>query len=275
MNASKLDEYLETLDREEKSPSTQIRYRRSLRQFLFFTRGRELDKETVIAYKEKLKRAHSPGTVNGDLAAINGYLSFLGRWDLRVKQVKVQHTAYLPQEKELSRDDYFALMQAAEETGDRRTGLILQALCSTGIRVSELCFITVEAVEQGRARVELKGKCRVILLPTRLRELLRDYAEERGICSGPIFVTRTGKPMDRSNIWRDLRSLCADAGVEPSKVFPHNLRHLFARCFYEDEKDLAKLADVLGHSSVNTTRIYVSSSGKEHQERIDRLGLTE
>lgn len=272
---NRMEEYLETLDREEKSASTRTRYRRSLGRFLFFIEGRELDKETVIAYKEELKRSRAPGTVNGDLAAINGYLSFLGRWDLRVKQVKVQRAAYVPQEKELSREDYFALLRAAEAKRDRRMGLILQTLCSTGIRVSELEFITAQAVEEGRALVDLKGKCRVILLPTRLRTLLEEYAAAQGVRAGPIFVTRGGKPMDRSNIWRGLRGLCESAGVEPGKVFPHNLRHLFARCFYAEEKDLAKLADVLGHSSVNTTRIYVSSSGKEHQERIDRLGLTE
>ncbi len=271
----KLEEYLETLDREEKSLSTRTQYRRSLQRFLYFTHGRELDKETVIAYKEELRKTHAPGTVNGNLAAINGYLGFLGRWDLRVKQLQVQRSAYLPQEKELERTDYFSLIQAAEDKGDRRLSLILQTLCSTGIRVSELPYITVEAVEWGQARVELKGKCRVVLLPTRLRELLEAYASDQGILSGPIFITKFGNPMDRSNIWRSLHNLCGSAGVDPQKVFPHNLRHLFARCFYEEEKDLAKLADVLGHSSVNTTRIYVKTSGREHQERVDRLNLTE
>lgn len=270
----KMEEYLKTLDEDEKSASTRAQYRRSLIRFLQYVDGRELDKETVIAYKEELKKNYTPGTVNGELAAINGYLKFLGRGDLRVKQLKIQHTPYLPQDRELNREDYFSLVRAAENRKHRQTSLILQTLCSTGIRVSELPFITIRAVEYGRTGVNLKGKCREVLLPTRLQELLREYAREQGICSGPIFVTRTGRPMDRSNIWRRLRSLCNDAGVEPRKVFPHNLRHLFARCFYEDEKDLAKLADVLGHSSVNTTRIYVSSSGREHQERIDKLGLT-
>ncbi len=272
---NKLDEYLELLDKQEKSLSTRTQYKRSLRRFLFYTCGQELDKETVIAYKEELRRHHAPGTVNGNLAAINGYLDFLGRWDLRVKQLKVQRAPYLPQDKELDRADYFSLIQTAEDRGDRRTSLILQTLCSTGIRVSELSFITVEAVTKGQARVELKGKCRVVLLPSRLRELLRGYARAKRLRSGPIFVTKGGKPVDRSNIWRSLRSLCDESGVDPKKVYPHNLRHLFARCFYEEERDLAKLADVLGHSSVNTTRIYVKTSGREQQEQVDRLNLTE
>lgn len=270
-----LEEYLTTLDFEEKSASTQAQYQRSLRRFLYFTAGRELDKETVIAYKESLKRVHAPGTVNGSIAAINGYLSYIGRWDLRVKQLKVQRAPYLTQDRELSRDDYLALVRAAVEKGDRRTALILQTLCSTGIRVSELAFITVESLAEGRATVDLKGKCRTVLLPSRLRALLSGYVRAQSLQTGPIFVTKTGKPLDRSNIWKSLRALCAPAGVAPTKVFPHNLRHLFARCFYEQDKDLAKLADVLGHSSINTTRIYVSTSGREHQQRIDSLGLTE
>lgn len=263
------------LDREERSASTKAQYRRNLNRFLRYTNGRTLDKQTVIAYKEELKKSHTPGTVNGALAAINGYLRFLGLWELRVKQLKIQRAAYLPEEKELSREEYFALVHAADSHGMRRTSLILQTLCSTGIRVSELPFITVEAVSYGRARVDLKGKCREVLLPTRLQELLSEYARSRRITSGPVFITKKGTTMDRSNIWRSFRALCPEAGVDPRKVYPHNLRHLFARCFYEEERDLAKLADVLGHSSVNTTRIYISSSGREHQERVDRLGLTE
>lgn len=272
---NKLEEYLEWLDQNERSASTRTQYQRSLSRFLRYVEGRKLDKELVIAYKEELKQAHAPGTVNGILAAVNGYLGFLGLWDLRVKQLKIQPSPYLSRERELSREEYFSLIQAAEDKGDRRVSLILQTLCSTGMRVSELPFVTVEAVARGQAAVELKGRCRVVLLPLRLKELLGRYANERGIESGPIFITKNGRPMDRSNIWRGLQSLCADAGVEPQKVFPHNLRHLFARCFYEGDRDLAKLADVLGHGSVNTTRIYIKSSGREHQERVDRLGLTE
>jgi len=269
----KMKEYLEKLEREERSPSTRTQYRRSVARFLAYAGGRTLDKELVLAYKEELTARHSPSTVNGALAALNGYFTFLGRGDLRVRRLKMQHAPYSTLERELTREDYFSLVRAARDRGDERLCLILQTLCSTGIRVSELPFITAEAVAAEAARVNLKGKNRVILLPGRLCALLTDYARRRGITSGPIFITGGGKPLNRSNIWKMLRSLCAAAEVAPEKVFPHNLRHLFARCFYAEEKDLSRLADVLGHSDINTTRIYIISSGQEHRACMDRLGL--
>ncbi len=270
---NEMREYQEMLRQEERSLSTQTQYRRNVERFLSYTGGRELDKELVVSYKEELAKRLSPSTVNGILAALNSYFRFLGREDLRVRRLKTQHNSYCTQERELTREEYLALVQTAKEQGNERVYLILQTICSTGIRVSELKFITAEAVAVGAARVRLKGKNRVILLPERLETLLTDYAQRQEITSGPIFITKHGNPMDRSNIWHNLRSLCADAGVEPQKVFPHNLRHLFARCFYAEEKDLSKLADVLGHSDINTTRIYIISSGKEHRACMDKLGL--
>jgi len=269
----RVNEYLEMLKQEERSSSTQAQYQRSVERFLSYAGGRELDKELVVAYKEELAREFSPSTVNGALAALNGYFKFLGRDDLRVRRLKMQHNSYCTQERELNREEYLALVQAAKDRGNEKLYLILQTICGTGIRVSELKFITAEAVAAGAARVRMKGKNRVILLPERLEVLLADYARRQEITSGPIFITKYGNPMDRSNIWQMLRSLCADAGVEPQKVFPHNLRHLFARCFYAEDKDLSKLADVLGHSNINTTRIYIISSGKEHRACMDKLGL--
>jgi len=269
----KMKEYQEMLKSEERSLSTRTQYQRNVERFLSYAGGRELDKELVVAYKEELAREFSPSTVNGVLAALNGYFKFLGRDDLRVRRLKMQHNSYCAQERELTREEYLALVQAAKDRGNEKLYLILQTICSTGIRVSELKFITIEALASGAAKIRLKGKNRVILLPERLEGLLSDYAQRQGISSGPIFATRCGNPIDRSNIWKSLRSLCADAGVEPQKVFPHNLRHLFARCFYAEDKDLSKLADVLGHSNINTTRIYIISSGKEHRACMDKLGL--
>ena len=232
-----------------------------------------MTKEMVIQYKQELQTGHQPATVNGKLAALNGFFSFVGREDLRVKQLKVQRTPYCATEKELNKVEYLRLVQAATRKGNEKLSLILQTICGTGIRVSELQYITTEAVKQGQAQIHLKGKSRVVLLPSKLRKALGKYIKREGIVNGPVFITKNRKPLDRSNIWKMMKALCIDAKVAPSKVFPHNLRHLFARCFYSVDKDIAKLADILGHSSINTTRIYIASSGKEHQERMNRLGL--
>lgn len=270
---NKVAEFVEHLRQEERCEATITQYRREVGSFLGWCGEREAEKETVIAYKEHLQGQYKATTVNGKLAAINGFLEFIGLILCKVKQLKIQRQAYCPKEKELSKAEYRRLVDAARRKQNEKLALILETICSTGIRVSELKFITVEAVNAGQAAIRLKGKNRTVLLPTKLRKVLRSYIREQELTSGPIFVTRTGRPMDRTNVWKAMKALCEDAGVEPGKVFPHNLRHLFARCFYSIDKDIARLADILGHSSIDTTRIYIISSGEEHLRRMDGLGL--
>lgn len=218
-------------------------------------------------------RHYAAASVNAMLAAVNGFLSFCGWSDCRVKPLKIQRELFCREEQELSREEYLRLVRAAVQSGNERLSLVLQTICSTGIRVSELLFITAEAVRSGRAVVRCKGKTRYILLPERLRRALSAYLAKQKRAAGPVFITRTGKPLDRSNIWRDMKALCKRAGVKAGKVFPHNLRHLFARTFYSLEKDLSRLADILGHTNVSTTRIYTVESGAAHRRQMERMGL--
>lgn len=269
----KIQEYLKALEQEERSFATRRQYRGDILRFFAYAGDRTLTKQLVIGYKEELQKTHQPTTINGKLAALNGFFAFLGRNDLRVKQLKIQRTPFCPKDKELTKAEYLRLVDAAAKKGNEKLALIIQTICGTGIRVSELRYITAEAVEQGEANIRLKGKNRIILLPGKLRKTLKSYLKHKKIASGPVFITRNGRPLDRSNIWKMMKALCADAMVSEKKVFPHNLRHLFARCFYAVDKDIAKLADILGHSSVNTTRVYIISSGCEHRRRLDRLGL--
>lgn len=269
----RLEEYAAHLYREERSRSTVTQYRRDIAGFFEWAGEAEDAKETVILYKQKLMEECKASSANVKLAALNGFLNYVNRKDLTVRLLRVQKKAFCPKERELTKAEYARLVRAARQRNDERLTLLLETICSTGIRVSELKFITVEALRQGEAVIHLKGKDRTILLPGKLRKLLRDYARRRGIRSGAVFVTRGGKPIDRSNIWKAMKGLCKSAGVDPRKVFPHNLRHLFARCFYAEDKDIAKLADILGHSSINTTRIYILSTGAEHRRRMDALGL--
>ena len=269
----KIPIYIHPLEQEEKSQSTRQQYKRDLLRFFEFIGSTPVTKETVIRYKEELQKQYRPASVNAKLASLNGFLTFIGRSDLRVRQLKIQRRPFCSRERELSRGEYLRLISTAKKQENEKLALLIQTICGTGIRVSELQFITVEAVSAGEALISLKGKNRTILIAGKLRKALRSYAKRAGIFSGPIFITRTGRPLDRSNIWRMMKNLCADAGVEEKKVFPHNLRHLFARCFYSMDKDIARLADILGHSSINTTRIYIISSGQEHRRQIDALGL--
>lgn len=268
-----VEAFMGYLEREERSEATREQYRRDICSFLEWSGGRDTAKETVIRYKEELQDRYKPETVNTKLAALNSFFSFLGRGDLRVKQLKIQRQAYCPDEKALTKAEYQRLVDTAFDQGKQQMALILQTICATGIRVSELEFITAEAVEQGEAAVRLKGKNRTILIPGTLRRALRQYLKIQNIRTGPIFISRNGKALHRSVIWRMMKSLCQSAGVEEKKVYPHNLRHLFARCFYGMDKDIARLADILGHSSINTTRIYIISTGDEHKKQMDRLGL--
>ena len=217
--------------------------------------------------------SHAPATVNSILAAVNGFFRFRGWKDIAVKLLKIQKALFCDERRELTRAEYARLVSAAQKVGNERLSLVMQTICATGIRVSELRFITVEAVTTGRAELCNKGKRRTVFLPGRLRRLLRKYLQKQKKTAGAVFTTRTGRPLDRSNIWRDMKALCESADVEPSKVFPHNLRHLFARTYYSLEKDLSRLADILGHSSVNTTRIYTVESGGVHQRQLERMEL--
>lgn len=262
------------LKSEEKSENTIEKYLRDVRAFSVYLNGDEITKEAVIAYKSKLlSMNYAVRSINSMLASVNGLFSFLGWADLKVKSIKLQRQIYCSEEKELTKAEYMRLVNTAKQKGNERLNLILQTICGTGIRVSELQYITVEAVKCGEAIVSLKGKTRTIFIVRELQKKLLRFAAEQGISSGAIFITRTGRPMSRTNIWREMKGLCEQAGVNPQKVFPHNLRHLFARVFYGIEKDIAKLADILGHSSINTTRIYIISTGNEHRKRMENMRL--
>ena len=271
--AMQVEKYMDYLRNEERSSATICQYERDVLCFFSFLNLNELTKEAVLRYKQELMKEYQPVSVNVKLYALNSFFSFIGREDLKLKLLKIQKSVYCPEEKELSKSEYFRLVQAAERKKNRKLALLLQTICGTGIRVSEVKYITAEAVNCGEAVIQLKGKTRTILLPKRLQKKLRNYLKRERIAKGPVFITRTGRPLDRSNIWKMMKNLCRDAGVDEKKVFPHNLRHLFARCFYSIDKDIARLADILGHSSINTTRIYIITSGTEHRRHLDALEL--
>ena len=264
--------FREHLILEERSAATIQKYIRDVKAFTEYANG-AVTKETVIAYKKHLQEHYAVRSVNSMLASINSLLAFLGWHDLRVKALKLQQQVYCPEEKELTKAEYTRLCQAAQRRHNERLNLILQTICGTGIRVSEVRYITVEAVRQGKAEVSLKGKIRVILLPGKLCRKLLKYAQKQKTASGAIFRTKSGKELGRRQIWAEMKSLCKYAGVMPGKVFPHNLRHMFATVFYRACRDIVKLSDLLGHSSIETTRIYLLTSGAEHQRTLDRLGL--
>ena len=257
---------------EEKSIYTTEKYLRDVCAFFRFAGAKPVTKELVMDYKKALVGAgYAACSVNSMLASVNSLLSFLGWGDCKVKNLRVQRQTYCAEEKELSKAEYLRLLEASGK--NTQLNLVLQTICGTGIRVSELRYFTVEAVQHGRITVSCKSKTRTILVPGKLKNLLLNYARQHRITAGPILLGRNGKPLDRSSIWRQMKQLCKSADVAPSKVFPHNLRKLFARTFYGIEKDIAKLADILGHSSINTTRIYIMTTGAEHRRKIERLGL--
>lgn len=262
------------LHREERSENTILKYLRDVRAFIAFAGRQNVAKETVIAYKEHLlERNYAVRSINSMLASVNSLFSFLGWEGCKIKSIRLQRQVYCSEEKELTKGEYIRLCRAAERKHNKRLNLILQTICGTGIRVSELSYITVEAVKRGEALVSLKGKTRTVFIVRELQKKLLHYAVKQHIQSGCIFITCTGRPLSRTNIWREMKSLCAEADVNPQKVFPHNLRHLFARIFYGIEKDIAKLADILGHSSINTTRIYIISTGDEHRRKMESMRL--
>ena len=268
-----LSAYEAYLRAEERGAGTIEKYLRDVRAFAGWLGGQNITKEAAGAWREHLLQDHAPVTVNSMLSALNSFFRFAGQEECRVKFLKVQRKLFREQSKELTRRDYDCLLAAARASGQERLALLMETICATGIRVSEVKFITTEALEKGRTDIALKGKIRTILLPGRLCRKLLKYAKKQKIVSGGIFLTGNGTPLSRKQIWAEMKRLCKKAGVEATKVFPHNLRHLFARVFYKASRDVAKLADVLGHSSIETTRIYLISTGVEHARQLDRLGL--
>lgn len=268
-----ISDFEEHLKFEERSRATVEKYIRDIKTFAVYLNGEEVKKETVIAYKKHLQEKYAVRSVNSMLASINSLFEFLSMQDLRVRAVKLQKQIYRSEEKELTKAEYTRLCKTAENNRNKRLSLIIQTICGTGIRVSELQFITVEAAKSGEATVSCKSKTRSVFIVKELQKKLLDFAAEKNIKSGMIFITKTGKAISRTNIWREMKSLCEEANVNPTKVFPHNLRHLFARVFYGIEKDIAKLADILGHSSINTTRIYIISTGVEHRRKMENMHL--
>lgn len=273
LTANIIDNYRNNLILQEKSTSTIKKYIRDIKAFAVYAQCKMLTKEIVIAYKNYLQDNYAVRSVNSMLASINSLFAFLGWFDLKVKSLKLQQQVFCTEEKELTKAEYIRLCRAADRKRNKRLNLILQTLCATGIRVSELQYITVEAASRGIAVVNCKAKTRSVFIVKALKQKLLSYAAKRGIKSGMIFITRNGNPIDRTNIWREMKALCVEANVNPQKVFPHNLRHLFARVFYRIEKDIAKLADILGHSSINTTRIYIISTGTDHRRRMENMRL--
>ena len=274
IGAGQLAAFRRWLLEEEREPATIEKYLREVRAFAAWLGGAPVTKEGATAWKACLTASgFQPGTVNGKLSALNKFFAFLGWLDCRVKYLKIQRRVFRSSERELSREEYARLLETARALGRERLALLIETICATGIRVSELKYITVESMRNGRTEISLKGKIRTILIPGKLCRKLLKYARKRKIASGEIFLTRSGKSLSRRQIWAEMKALCARAGVERTKVFPHNLRHLFARTFYRACRDVVKLADVLGHSSIETTRIYLISTGAEHARQLERLGL--
>ena len=268
-----LQEFELYLRNEERSKATIEKYMRDVWCFVGFIGSTEVSKQSVVDYKNKLGNSYAVASANSMIAALNSFLRFCGWHDLCVKQFRVQRQAYCSEEKELTRAEYIRLLKAANKKHNERLNLIIQTICGTGIRVSELQYITVEALGKGEAVVNCKGKNRRIFIVPELKKKLPRYVKEQKISSGAVFITRNGKPVSRNNIWKEMKALCEQAHVAPSKVFPHNLRHLFARTFYGIEKDIAKLADILGHASINTTRIYIVTTGAEHKRKMEHMRL--
>ncbi len=265
--------FKEHLVDEEKAAATIAKYVRDTKVFMAWADGRPLEKATVVEYKRQLIETYAPASVNAALSSLNSFFEFCHWYELKVKALKIQRRIFAAQERELTKTEYERLLKAAASKKNKRLSLLMQTICSTGIRVSELKFITVEAVKKEEARIDCKGKMRIVILPKQLCKLLKVYIKEQKVETGAVFISKSGKPLNRSNIWGEMKRLCDLAGVPRDKVFPHNLRHLFARTYYSLQKDIVRLADILGHSSVDTTRIYTMESGEVHRQQIQKLGL--
>lgn len=268
-----IESYRDYLISEEKSEATMDKYLRDVREFAEWLGDREFDKTAVLTYKTELTERYAPASVNTILSSLNSFFAFNEWYELKVKTLKIQKQIFASDEKELTKAEYERLLKAAKSKKNERLYLLMQTICATGIRVSELRHITVEAVFRGRAEINCKGKRRTVFIPSQLCQILKQYVREQKIKSGAVFVSKNGNPLNRSNIWTDMKKLCKSAGVSEKKVFPHNLRHLFARTYYSIQKDIVRLADILGHTNVNTTRIYTMESGEVHRKQIQKLGL--
>ena len=268
-----ITQYENYLLEQERSSATILKYIHGLKEAMVFFEGNELVKQDIIRWKKQLAERYSVSSVNGALAALNGCFNFCGWEELKVRPLKRQREIFCSEDKELTQKEYVRLVHTAQKQGNLRLSLVIQTICSTGIRVSELKYITAESVATGRAIVFSKGKQRKVFLPKRLCILLKMYLKQQQRTKGPVFVTKNDRPLNRSNIWREMKALCDTADVSPEKVFPHNLCHLFARIYYTLEKDLSRLADLLGHTSVDTTRIYTAESGAVHARQMERMGL--
>lgn len=268
-----INQFKNYLINEEKSQATIEKYIRDITAFMVWLMDRVVDKSVVIEYKNAIIETFAPASANSMLSSINSFFMFMEWYDCKVKTFKVQKQIFANKDKELTKSEYEKLLRSAKNKNNEKLYLLMQTICGTGIRVSELRYITKEAIMRGQATINCKGKMRMVILPEKLCVALRRYASEQKISNGSIFVTKSGNPLDRSNIWKMLKKLCEDAGVSKDKVFPHNFRHLFARTYYSIEKDVVRLADILGHSSVNTTRIYTMETGEVHRMQLQKLGL--
>lgn len=266
-------QYQEYLYEEEKTTATIKKYICDLKKLLIYAGGREVTKKMMIEYKEALRKKYKLTSINSFLVAANRLFEYLGWYDLRVKTYRIQKEVFVPEKRNLSKEEYKKLVRIALKKGKKRLAMILQTICATGIRVSELSSVTVESILKGVVEIYCKGKQRLVLLPKKLQRKLLRYIQGNGIVSGVVFCTSGGKAVDRSNVWKEMKLLSEDAEVSGEKVYPHNLRHLFAKEFYAVEKDIAKLADVLGHSSMETTRIYIKTTSEEHQRQLDCMNL--
>lgn len=274
LELEQIEAFAQYLHMEEREQSTIEKYQRDIRSFAIWTGDREVNKSLTAAWKVHLKaQGCKPETINGKLSALNKFLRFIGWEEYRVKPLRIQRRLFRGAERNLTKSEYLRLVEAATSMGKTRLALLMETICATGIRVSEVKYITVEAIRIGYVEIAQKGKIRTILIPSKLCRKLEKYAKKQKIASGELFVTRSGKGLTRRQIWAEMKAICKAAGIEASKVFPHNLRHLFARTFYHVSRDIAKLADVLGHSSIETTRIYLISTGVEHAQQLNRLDL--
>ena len=268
-----INNFKQYLIEEEKATATIEKYIRDITAFFVWISSYELDKKSILCYKKYLTEHYAPASVNSVLSSLNSFFDFCDWHSLKVKMLKIQKQIFAEKNKELTKAEYARLLNAAKNKKNERLYYLMQTICASGIRVSEVSAVTIEAVKMRKATINCKGKMRIVILPKELCKMLLEYAKSQKIISGPIFITRTGKPLDRSAIWKMMKSLCESAGVSRNKVFPHNLRHLFARTYYSIQMDIVRLADILGHSSVNTTRIYTMESGEEHRKQIQKLGL--
>ena len=268
-----IEKFKKYLINEEKAQATVEKYLRDVFAFKVWLSGKGICKEYVLQYKTQLIENYAPASVNSVLSSLNSFFDFNEWYELKVKMLKIQKQIFAEKSKELTKLEYEKLLDAAKSRKNKRLYYLMQTICASGIRVSELKAITVETIAAREAIIKSKGKMRVVILPKDLCKILAKYAKEENIKSGPVFITKSGKPLDRSTIWKMMKHLCESAGVDKEKVFPHNLRHLFARTYYSIQKDIVRLADILGHSSVNTTHIYTMETGDIHRKQIQKLGL--